>query len=142
MFLPSNRRNRFSRGFTLIEVLIAIVILATGLVLIVEGMGRSQQVLRISENLFTASQIAEEKLAELHLEMRDRHKLNFGSDQGREQFPGRIFNWAKTVHTYSDKTIEDETKLNQADISVEWNEGPARQNKLELSSLILNREKK
>ena len=130
------------KGFTLIEVLIAILILATGMVLVIEGMGRTEQAIRVSQNLVTASMIASDQLVKSQLEVREKHKLSSGSDQGSERLPGRNFHWEKKVGPYSDESLEDQTKLNQVDVEVRWKEGSRGENLLKLSSIILNREKK
>ena len=130
------------RGFTLVEVLIAMVILATGVLLIIESMGRSQQAIRIAENLVQASLIMDQKLTESEMEVHDRHKLHFGNEEGKERFPGKEFQWSKATGIYSHPSIKDQTKMNQIDVSVKWKEGGLRKNELHLESLILNREKK
>ncbi len=131
-----------SRGFTLIEVLIAIVIISCSLVLMVEGMGRSQEAIGISKNLITAGRIAEEKLMELELEARQGRFIRTSSEKGREIVSGRVFNWTRQIGVYPDPSIEDQSKMNEASAGVEWKEGPVRKNKLEISTLFLNREKK
>ena len=131
-----------SSGFTLIEVLIAITILATGLVLVVEGMGRTEQALRVSHNLINAAETAEGQLIQSELEVRQEHKLTSRADQGTEKFPGREFVWHKEVKPFRHETVKDETKLNEVDVRVEWREGGRGQNWLSLSSIILNQEKK
>ena len=129
------------RGFTLIEVLIAILILACGLVLVIEGMGRTEQAIRVSQNLVAASQTAEAELVASEIEVRERHSLHAGNESGREKAPGREYAWQKKISPYTDETIKDETKLNQVDVQVDWKEGARGTNTLKLSSIILNREK-
>ncbi len=139
-FSLNAKRSTLSSGFTLIEVLIAIVILATGIVLVIEAMGRTQQALRISENLVTSTQIAEEKFAESELEVRQLHKLRFASHQGQEKKIDRTFDWEKNVKGYRDAVLEKDGLLNQVSTRVRWREG-IRDNSLNFSSLLLNREK-
>lgn len=129
------------RGFSLIEVLVAIVILSTGLVLVVEGMGWTEQAVRVSQNFMTAAQIGEKKIAESEVELLERHHLSMSSDHGDEKFPGRKFVWSKTVDSYEDSTLEDKTKLNQVEVSVAWKEG-GREKNLSFATLLLNREKR
>lgn len=132
-------RLKSSCGFTLIEVLVAIVILASGLMLIAEGLGRSQQSLKISENLILASQIAETKLAEYEIEAEERHKIRSGTDEGLAIFPGREFRWFKQANPYRHASLQDETRLNQALSRVSWKEG-SRRNEMILETLVINRE--
>ena len=129
-----------SLGFTLIEVLIAVAILATGLVLVVEAMGRTQQAIRVSENLATASLLAEEQMAASEIDVRQEHQLRPGTESGNEILPGRKFKWSKKIEPYRDPSIEDETKLNEVSVKVEWKEG-GREAGLETASVLLNREK-
>ena len=95
-----NKKSPFkdSSGFTLVEVLISIVILASGIVLVVQGLGRTQDVLRISQNLIKASQIAEEHFAEAEMELREHRKLTTSSREGEEREPGHLFRWSRTVN--------------------------------------------
>jgi type II secretion system protein I len=81
---------RCSLGFTLVEALVAIAILATGLMLVIEGMGRTEQALRIADNLVTASQIAEKKLIETELDILELHRLSMKTEEGKEKLPGRL----------------------------------------------------
>lgn len=132
--------NADMRGFTLIEVLIAAVILAGGLVFVIEGMGRTQQILRIADNLVTASLTAEEKFIEAQLEMNKSQELSSVSGRGQEKFPGLEINWDRQVRGYTDSTVQGTGKLNEVDVNVQWHEGH-RQNILKLISLILTHEK-
>ena len=124
------------------EVLIAILILATGLVSIIQGLGRTQQGLKVSQNLVRVSQIAGERLTEAELELYDDRKLSTSQDQGVERMPGLKLDWNRSIGVYSGKGIEDETKLNRVDLTLAWAEGASRQNRLMLSTILLNRPKK
>jgi prepilin-type N-terminal cleavage/methylation domain-containing protein len=127
-------------GFSLVEVLVAIVIMASGFVLVAQGMGRSQQSLRISENLLTASQIAEERLSEAEIQLREFRKLSSTYRSGEIEFPGnREFTWTQDVSPYG--LVKDQTRMWQLNADVEWKEGPLRENKEMLSSLFLSRDK-
>lgn len=129
------------QGFTLIEVLVAVIILAFGLVLVAEGMSRTEQAFRISQNLVIASQIADEKLMDSEIEVRQRHKLRYSFDSDKDKFPGKSFDWKREIRGFSHETIRDETKLNRVDVTLDWKDGPVRKNEKSFSTLIMNREK-
>ncbi len=129
------------RGFTLVEVLIAIVILSVGLVPVVQAMGRTQQAMNVSQNLITASLIAEERIREAELRLREEKTLRFGSDQGEERFPGRTFSWNRNIAPFQDITVKDQTRINQVTAKVSWKES-GKVSTLELPFVAMNREKK
>lgn len=130
-----------SAGFTLIEVLIAIIILSVGLVMVVEAMGRTQHGLRISQNLVLANQFIEEQVTEAEMEVRQYEKLRFGSSEDVYTLPGKKFRWKRNVDAYRDESIEDETKLNRLQIDMVWNDGPKRTNDVRVETIMVNREK-
>ena len=57
-------------GFTLIEVMISVAILAVGLSLILQGFAFSLNVLRISQDNLKATLVAENKMAELQIQIK------------------------------------------------------------------------
>ncbi len=117
------------------------IILAFGLVLVAEGMSRTEQAYRISQNAVIASQIADEKLMESEIEVRQRHKLRYSFDDGQEKFPGKFFDWKREVRGYSHESILDETKLSRVDVTLDWKDGAVRNNSEVFSTLVMNREK-
>ena len=130
-----------SRGITLIEVLIASVIMSTGLLLIIEGMGRSQTAIRTAENMVLSSQLAEEQLAQTDIQARQFAKISSSSESGTVKIPGREFQWQKRIEPFHHKSIKDETKLNRVSVELTWKEGGRSDGGFALESLILNREK-
>ena len=134
--------NKNCRGFTLTEVLIAIVILATGLMLVIEGMARSQNAMRIAENLVRASLLADQKYTETEMEVIDRHEAHIGTEQGVLRLPGKEFTWEKKISGFAGHGIKDQTIAGQVDVSVVWKEGGKRNNRMLLESILLNQSKK
>ncbi len=127
-------------GFTLVEVLVAITVLAVGLVMVVQAMGRTQQALRVSENLAIASQITDEQLTLVELTARERGSAGYGAD-GRETFPGREYEWQSRVKPFRHSTIKDETKLEMVMSFVQWKESGIQKD-MSGSSLVFNRTRK
>ena len=135
------KKKSLSKGFTLIEVLIAVLILATGLVLVIEAMGKTQQAIGVSQNVIVATQLAEQKWIEKEMEAIDTHKLRSSSDGGKQKDLGRDFEWSRQVSPFQHETIKDETKLNQIDVTVSWPERGGK-SELKIASLVMNQEKK
>lgn len=139
---PVPARLSSSRGFTLIEVLVAIVILATGFVYVAQALGRTQQALRVSQNLLKAGLMAEERLSEAEIELREMRKLSTSYRDGEEKFPGgRKFHWQRNTSPYYGRGITDQTLLNQVDVLVKWDDGPARHSEESLNTVLMNRPK-
>ena len=120
----------------------SVVILATGLLLIIEGMGRSQQVIRVGENLVFVAQFAEEKINEAQIKSKQYEKLPTGSERGTEKLPGKEFHWQTSVQIFDHPSIETESELNRVNVLMTWTEGAYRNNEFNLESLILNQSKK
>ena len=129
-----------SVGFTLIEVLVAISILAVGLVLVVQAMGRTQLALRLSENVIRASYIAEEEMVKKELKVRELGRVVFGGEKGKREFPGRVMEWESSMRPFQHSSMKEESRLNKLTVKVDWKES-ARQNNLEIQTLVLNRRK-
>jgi general secretion pathway protein I len=86
---------RAGNGFTLIEVLIALVILSTGLVLVLRAFQTSVVALGEARDSLWASLLIADKMTELREDVRTGGTL--ASDRG--QFGGRyaVFHWESTV---------------------------------------------
>lgn len=85
---------RKSRGFTLLEVMVAISILAIALTVLLGNQSQSLQLAEESRFAFTASLLMKEKLADFQLS--GEQLYNSEGDFGDEQ-PG--YNWSVEVDT-------------------------------------------
>ena len=132
-----------SMGFTLIEVLIATIILSFGLLFVIESMSRTDQAFRVSQNLVLASQIAENQIVSAEVDAKQSFRgLDTGTDSDDIQFPGKQFKWERVVRPYSHASVRDQRRINQVDVQVNWSEGRDRKNNLMVTSLSINPELK
>lgn len=97
---PMTKQNTpLQAGYTLLEVLIALSILATALTVLVGTMATNTQQAMFSSDLTIASQLARGKMIDLEYElMREGYGQNeqkFSGDFGREGY--RNFTWSATV---------------------------------------------
>ena len=73
-------------GFTLIEILVALAILATSLVVLLENVGSSIRLSEVSRDLTVAAIIAQDKMTEMELE----GEYVIGEEEGdfEDRYPG------------------------------------------------------
>jgi len=90
------RRYAVREGFTLVEVLVATVVVALGLVAALTAFSTANRVRAISSNDTVVAFLAQQKLAEIQL--LGREQLPVGTEQGDfgPQFPEYV--WNLTVH--------------------------------------------
>jgi len=83
---PTTEHQRLPDGFTLVEVLLAIVILTTGLILVFQGFGVGVRAASLAEKETTACLLAQRVIADLEMQ----ETLTAGTDQGEfeEDYPG------------------------------------------------------
>lgn len=81
-----------SGGFTLVEVLVAAVILAAGMVAVLRGFSLAVNALDASQERLTVSSLLENKLAELELSAWPKRELA-GAPAGRWDTPSGVFLW-------------------------------------------------
>ncbi|MDD5560718.1 MAG: prepilin-type N-terminal cleavage/methylation domain-containing protein [Candidatus Omnitrophica bacterium] len=107
-----------NRGFTLIEIMISIAILSLGLILVLQGLTQCVGILRIAEDNLGASLLADDKIAEMEIAVK-QDKDAFLKDASGESQSGNIeFKWQ--VRLTPDMEYED---LYAVLATVRWNEG-------------------
>jgi len=107
-----------NKGFTLIEIMISIAILSLGLIANLQGLTRCLSILRISQNNLEASLLAEEKMAEFEIAVKQETGSFFKQTSGESQTGNIELNWQIRLDT--DSEYED---LNKVVITVNWKEG-------------------
>lgn len=101
-------------GFTLVEVLVASVILCAGLIAVLRAFGSAVEALGYANDVLVAAQIAEAKASEVELDAGlDRSRLHSSSGVVRE--PNGDYSWMVTCRDVSTTAGE---QLRELEISV------------------------
>lgn len=117
-FQISNFKFQISPGFTLLEVMIAVAIIAIALMAVLGS--QSQGLSLAGESIFnrTASLLAQGKMAEIEA-VKDQRDLNSDSGDFGDEFPGYI--WQLSVHeVLFDGAEKISDRLKQIDLEVSW----------------------
>jgi len=104
------------RGFTLLEVLIAVAIMSASLAILLGSVNRNLVLASQSKNQSIASALAQQKISEIELEGYPQ----VGEEQGTfDEFPG--FKWYLRVLPYDIEQLGIEIRIVILDIA--WDEG-------------------
>jgi len=104
------------RGFTLLEVLIAVAIMSASLAILLGSVNRNLVLASQSKNQSIASALAQQKISEIELEGYPQ----VGEEQGTfDEFPG--FKWYLRVLPYDIEQLGTEIRIVILDIA--WDEG-------------------
>jgi len=117
-------------GFTLVELVIAFVLLAIGIVAILGLVGQSALNARLARNRTQAALLAQQRMEEL-LSQPDLQPGISEGDFG-DRFPQ--FRWRAQVEQVSESTDPSQTPLYRLTVIVEWQEG-ARPQSVQLDTL-------
>lgn len=107
-----------NKGFTLIEIMVSIAILSVGLILILQGLTHCLSILRISQDNLETSLLAEDKMAELELAIKQDPGSFLKYTSGTSQSGNIEFKWR--IRLTPDSEYED---LHKALTTVNWQEG-------------------
>lgn len=97
-----DRRLTPVRGFTLIEVLIALAVLAVGLVALVQAGGQRADNVRHLENRTLATWIADDRLTAMRLA---GEWPSAGTDEGEREMAGRTWYWEAEVEETPEERV-------------------------------------
>lgn len=118
-------------GFTLVEVMVSVAILAVGLSLILQGFAFSLNVLRISQDNLKATLVAGNKMAELQLQIKeDRDSFIKGLDEEFESGDMK-YTWEVKVEPVEweiEEISEAHEALNEVSACLSWEEGKRKGN--------------
>lgn len=91
------RRDFFLTGFTLIELMIAVLILGVGLAVVIQSYLSSLRGINSSQNYIDAMRLSQEKLSELEVVSYENSGLVPQADFGSTNLGGRSFNWMTQI---------------------------------------------
>ena len=126
MGLRSSPKNK---GFSLLEVIIAVAILSTGIVLILQALAYSGRVAAISCDYVRAVFLAEDKMEEIKFKFKNQILKPGASDTGEVD----AFKWS-----YQISKVEDWQELCGLDVGITW-ERANRAEELTLHTLTAGR---
>lgn len=116
-YLPRDRRARSAAGFTLLEVLVALAIIAIALGALVAAAGTQTRNTAYLQDKTLAHWVAMNRAVELQL---NQDPLGRGTDSGQEQMGARTWFWSHTLSTTEDPNVqraEIEVRADRADAS-------------------------
>jgi general secretion pathway protein I len=122
--------NRTQQGFTLLEVMVAVAILAMVLVTLIGLKNRSMQDVALADHITTATLLAKRKMTET-LQTAGTRMITQKEDEGEfpeEEFKG--FTWKQSI---SQVQPVENVKITEVRMAVLWKEGE-RQEMVELVS--------
>jgi type II secretion system protein I len=121
--------NPQSKGFTLLEVMVAVVIMATVLVTLIGLKNRSMQDVRLAEHITTATLLAKRMMAETISSSKKSQPVEEEGDfPDEESYKG--YTWKRTV---SKLPLPNGSTIMEVRIAILWKEG-TREEQVELVS--------
>ena len=110
-------RNCANKGFTLLEVMIAVALLAIALTTLLGSQSQSVSFANSAKFETMAALLAQSKMSEIAVQ--DKDELNSGSGDFGEDYPG--YAWEVTVSDISIEGVENISDyLKQVDLTVTW----------------------
>lgn len=120
---------KYRKAFLLFEVLVAILIASTSLVVILQGLGSALRGANIAENYFKASILAEAQLALYEKEI----GVKTGQESGRpgeDVDPDNVFSWEQKSTQVTMATLfeTEELPVCEVELTVKWKERKGERN--------------
>jgi general secretion pathway protein I len=120
-------------GFTLLEVMVAMAIIAIALTAVLGSQSQSVSLATEAKFSTTAAMLAQSKMAEM--EAKKLNDLTSGSGDFGEDFPGYIWN-ASVSDVMSVGPVNVSDHLKQIDLEVSWGEDQLYQYRLRLYRFV------
>lgn len=112
------RRLSARRAFTLVEVLVAVAILATGVVLVLRAFSIAIVGLDRSRNSLWAHMVMRDRFSEVTMSLRGGTDPGTGTVNGRTENPGGVFLWDRTVRDAAAGSSGGERGLKEVTVRV------------------------
>ena len=114
-------------GFTLVELMAAVAVIAVGMVFVLSAFSQCASSLAIAQKMVTANYLLNGKIWEIDL----AHKVNNGSEEGEWSgtfvSPNEEFNWTQIVQPVSadfgQETSFVQENLNEEILKIAWSQG-------------------
>lgn len=104
-----------SAGYTLLEVLLAVAILAVAFTFLFPALFRSADHLKYLSQRFTAKAILENKIVDATLHFKNRLSFEDWPEEGQGDYFGFQYNYKITI-----KTIDPAETLQDLQVKIEW----------------------
>ena len=121
---PAPLMNHNHCGFTLLEVVIAIAILAVGLLMLLSLQNQTIELSSYSKNLSLAMLIAKEKMVEVEMREREFTEIEMRDERMEEMYPAfRVEELGEEETLLSFLDFGEGIELKQIGVRVSWDEG-------------------
>ncbi len=120
--MDAHSHGRSSRGFTLLEVMVAVAILAMVMVTLLGVKNRSMQDVLLADHMTTATLLAKRTMADMLQNPQSRGTE--GEEEGEfteEEF--KDYRWKKTVKPITFQYQDIPVTISELRVEVAWNEG-------------------
>ncbi len=108
------RIGRIKRGFTLIEIMMAVAILSFGLVLVLQSFATALEGLKGARRVSAASSLLEEKMEELKEKAREENGMAEGPLSGEFDKEYKGYKWDASVKP------GPAAELNELELTISW----------------------
>lgn len=127
MISQTGRNSKRSGAFTLVELLIAVAVIAVGMVFVLGAFSQCMSSLATAQKMVTADQLLNAKIWEEDLAFKQNNGTEEGELSGVFPEPYEDFNWTQTIRPVSadwgNQTSFVQEVLNEEVLKVVWPQG-------------------
>jgi len=115
-----NYEFKVKKGFTLIELMVAVCILSIGLVIVMRSLLTVAGALDTGRNKIKAVQFMDEKLSRIRQNALEETGINYGTEQGETNLGNHRATWNLKIIPIEDEELKG--YLNKVILTVSWRE--------------------